>query len=48
MAQLQRTAPCNQGKQQHSSLAFIYVGLVFGMLFLTALVSYQLLFYVVK
>ncbi len=34
MAQLQRTAPCNQGKQQHSSLAFIYVGLVFGMLFL--------------
>jgi hypothetical protein len=39
MAQLQRTAPCTQGKQQHSSLAFIYGGLVFGMLFLTALVS---------
>src|SRR5260370_3694769 len=39
MAQLQRTARWNQGKQQHSSLAFIYVGLVFGMLFLTALVS---------
>ena len=39
MAQLSRTAPRNQGKQQRSSLAFIYVGLFFGMLFCLALSS---------
>src|SRR5215469_5601226 len=39
MAQLARTAPRTQGKPPPSSLAFIYVGLAFGLLFLAALVS---------
>lgn len=39
MAKLPRTPPQNQGKRQRSSLAFIYVGLVFGMLVCVAVSS---------
>ena len=39
MAKLSRTPPQNQGKRQRSSLAFIYVGLVFGMLVCVAVSS---------
>jgi heme/copper-type cytochrome/quinol oxidase subunit 2 len=39
MAQLSRTTPRNQGQQQRSSLAFIYAGLVFGILFCLAVIS---------
>ncbi len=39
MVQTPIRSPQNQGKQQRSSSAFIYVGLVFGMLFCLALAS---------
>ncbi len=39
MAKLSRTPPQNRGKRQRSSLAFIYVGLVFGMLVCVAVSS---------
>ncbi len=39
MAQLPSTPPQNQGKRQRLSLAFIYVGLVFGMLVSVAISS---------
>jgi hypothetical protein len=39
MAQLPGTAPLHQGKQPRSSSAFIYVGLVFGMLFCLGIIS---------
>ena len=39
MAKLSRTPPQNQGKRQRSSLAFIYVGLVFGILVCVAVSS---------
>ena len=37
MAQLPRTAPRNQGKQQRSSLTYVCIGLFFSILFLVAL-----------
>ena len=39
MAKLSRIPPQNRGKRQRSSLAFIYVGLVFGMLVCVAVSS---------
>ncbi len=39
MSQTPRTAPLKQGKQQRSSLAFVCVGLVFGILFCAAIIS---------
>jgi hypothetical protein len=39
MAQLPRTLPQNHGKRQRSSMAFIYLGLVFGMLVCVAVSS---------
>jgi hypothetical protein len=39
MAQLPITAPRSQGKHHHASLAFVYIGLVFGMLFCVAVFS---------
>jgi len=39
MFQTPRTAPLKQGKQQRSSLAFVCVGLVFGILFCAAIIS---------
>ncbi len=39
MSQTPRTAPLKQGKQQRSSLAFVCVELVFGILFCVAIIS---------